>query len=180
MADVKQAIDFVLRQEDATMSGKVVDLRDGAGWTRFGITSKFHPELIPAGFFDETKVNRDEALAIAERVYGTSYATPLHIAEIKDQRVATAVLSFGINSGSKNAAILLQRAIIEAHRRVTVDGMIGPATIAAANACDAGNLLTAYTVLAKLFYHDLAADKPSNEKFLHGWNNRADAWRLAA
>jgi lysozyme family protein len=180
MSDVKQAIDFVLRQEDSILAGKVVDLRDGAGWTRFGITSKFHPELIASGFFDESKVNRDEALAIAERVYSASYAAPLYIGEIKDQRVATAVLSFGINSGSKNAAILLQRAIIEAHRRVTVDGIIGPATIAACNACDPDNLLTAYTVLAKLFYHDLAADKPSNEKFLRGWNNRADAWAKAA
>ena len=54
MANSTTCILWVLRQEDATLEGRVVTLADGAGLTRFGITSAVKP---PADFYTKPAVN---------------------------------------------------------------------------------------------------------------------------
>lgn len=175
MADVKQAIDSVLVEEDSTLSVAIVNLRDGAGWTRLGVTSKNHPELIPTGFFDSHKVSRDQALVIAEQVYAKEYATPLHIADIADQALANALLSAGANMGTGTAAKLLQQAINHT-MHVDVDGVIGPGTLSAVRMINPGSLLSTFIGEAKLHYVTLAVTNPADQKFLQGWLNRANRW----
>lgn len=177
MADVKAAIDFVLRQEDSTLSGKVTTLKgDSGGATRFGLASASHPELIATGFFDASKVNVLQALVIAENVYNQAYATPLRIAEIGDQALANAVLSFGINSGIGTAAKTLQQAVVRCGKTVDVDGKIGLYTLAVVNAIPGEYLLFTFSQLAKRFYSDLANSHPSDMAFLKGWNRRVQQW----
>jgi len=43
MADFKKAIEFVLRHEDAKLSGAVT--HDSGGTTKFGISQKAHPNI---------------------------------------------------------------------------------------------------------------------------------------
>ena len=68
MADIQQATDVVLRQEDSRMSGVITTIPgDSGGRTRFGIAERWHPELTATGFF--TTMPTAEALKVAEGVY---------------------------------------------------------------------------------------------------------------
>lgn len=179
MANVKACVDKVLLEEDRTLSGKIVDLKDGAGWTRFGCTSVNHPELIPIGFFPT--MPREHALIVAESVYEHSYATPLHISELSNDRIAFPVLSLGINSGTHESAKLLKQAVCSHDIHVAVDGVMGPATVRAANLIALDQLLGTFVQLAKGFYKDLVDANPkTNSKFYRGWTNRANGWLKAA
>jgi lysozyme family protein len=180
MADVKRAIDYILREEDSTLSGVITNVPgDRGGLTRFGISIKAHPELAESGFFTE-QMGNEAALALAEQVYERAYAAPLRIADINAQKVATAALSYAVNRGQANAVILLQRVCIACGKLIRIDAKMGPLTVAAINACDPAKFLIDFTVYAKLAYQQIANDKPSNRKFLQGWWNRADGWSKAA
>jgi lysozyme family protein len=180
MSNVKAAITYILREEDSTLSGVITNIPgDRGGLTRFGISIKAHPELSAAGFYTE-RMNNDLALKLAEQVYEQAYAAPLHISEIDDQKVATAALSYGVNRGQANAAILLQRVCIACGKLVKIDAKMGPLTVAAINSCDPAKFLIDFTVYAKLAYQQIANDNPSNRKFLNGWYSRADGWSKAA
>jgi lysozyme family protein len=181
MASSKVAIDFVLRQEDSTLSGDVTTLKgDSGGATRFGIASTAHPELVPQGYFDATKVSSAEALVIAEQVYDKQYAAPLNVPLISDQALATAVLSLGINAGLGRAGQILQRACVALGHAIATDGKLGPATIAAVNASNADSLLGAFSTATEDFYRSLVVTNPDDGRFLNGWINRVAAWTANA
>lgn len=181
MADVTRAIEFVLRQEDATLSGKVTTLTgDGGGATRYGIASRFHPELVASGFFDESRMGKGQALAVAISVYDHTYATPLHIAQIQHQGVATALLSLGVNSGIHAAALTIQRACCAFGPSIACDGSLGDKSITAINARYGPSLLQQFVAAAEEFYRELVQKNPADAAFLHGWLNRAEAWKVLA
>jgi lysozyme family protein len=180
MSIVRIATDFVLRQEDGRMTGAVTTIPgDRGGPTRFGIASRFHPELVAQGFFDTTRVGYGPALVIAESVYNTSYAKPLLIAGITDQALATAVLSFGINSGIVKPVKFLQLACSQLGHMLAADGQMGPQTLAIVNQENPDTLLAGFSNLARRFYVALATN-PRNAPNLKGWLNRANAWQANA
>ena len=181
MASLSVAIDFVLKQEDALMSGDVTTLRgDSGGATRFGIASAYHPELMASGYFDSDRVSRESALAIAVQLYNTAYAEPLRITSIQDQAVATAVLSFGVNAGVPEAGKQLQEACVASGKPVTVDHIVGYGTLAAVNALDPNYLLAQFCDKVRTFYTDLATSNPNDAGDLDGWLNRVSAWQANA
>jgi lysozyme family protein len=181
MADVKSAIEFVLRQEDSRLTGKVTTLAgDSGGATRYGIASRFHPELIATGFFDESKTDSGRALLIALGVYDHTYAAPLHIAQIQHQGVATALLSFGINAGTNTAAETIQRACSALGQTIGCDGDLGTKSLTAINTLPGPALLNQFITSAEAHYRELVETNPTDAVFLHGWLNRAEAWRSLA
>jgi lysozyme family protein len=181
MSNVPEAIEFVLRQEDATLDGHVTTLKgDRGGPTRFGLASASHPELVAKGYYDPEKVGRDAALAIAEQVYAKTYATPLRIAEINDQALAAAVLSFGINAWIVKPIKLLQQAVTKLGKHLADDGHIGELTLQAVNELDPTLLLNQFCAEVRQYYKDLVAGTPSDQPFLKGWLNRVQAWRTDA
>ena len=77
MSNPTQSIDFVLRQEDSTLSGIITnEANDAGGLTRFGLCAKWHPELVAAGFY-QVAMDTATALNEAEVAYANAYATPL-------------------------------------------------------------------------------------------------------
>ena len=172
------AIQEVLKEEDSKLAGKVVNLKDGAGMTRFGITSKNHPELIPTGFFSTMPTAL--ALTVAEGVYSKSYAKPLQISGIGDAALGRAVLSFGVNAGVGTSARMLQQACNSFDIHVAVDGCIGPGTLKAVNMICPSSLLATFSGLAKAHYAELAEADSSKAKWLRGWNSRVNGWTGAA
>jgi type VI secretion system secreted protein VgrG len=181
MADLKLCVDFVLRQEDSLLSGKVTTIPgDSGGVTRFGLASRWHPELVASGFFDVVKTPRDAALAIAEEVYAKVYAAPMCVAAITDEALAAAVLSLGVNAGDPESAKLLQGACVSFGKPIAVDGHMGPASIAAVNSINADALLALFCVKVKNFYVDLVVTHPQDAGDLKGWMNRVDAWQASA
>lgn len=167
MADMKAAIDFVLRQEDATLSGVITNSpADRGGRTRWGIAEKWHPELTANGFFDDMPAA--ESLAVAEGVYSQQYAGPLMLAEINSQAVATALLSMAVVEGQREAVTLLQRAC-----GVNADGVLGPQTLAAVNG--EKSMIQQFGLFQRAYFQRIAANDPSQLKWVHGWMNRMNA-----
>lgn len=175
MADVKIAIDAVLREEDAKLSGVTTNVPgDNGGRTRWGIAERSHPELTSTGFFDS--MDRTTSLVVAERVYEQAYAAPLKIALIPDQQLANAILSFGVNAGVHTAATTLQQAACLYGVHVECDGVIGPSTLSAVEQINPTSLLRSFCARARAYYQMLADLHPEDQKFVRGWMNRTDSW----
>lgn len=168
MADVKIAIEFVMKQEDPMLEGNVQnDTTDTGGRTRFGIAERSHPHLTGTGFFDN--MNRASALALAEYTYNYEYAKPLSIVEIVSQTVANALLSSAVNFGSLPAVKMLQRCLL-----VDQDGQIGPASVRAINASNEIALLRGFANEQLARYAKVVANNPTQARFINGWQNRVE------
>lgn len=162
MADATACITWVLRQEDATLSGKVVDLNDGAGPTRFGITRAAGPS---ASFYS---LPASLALQEAVSIYRSEYWNRLCGDQINYQPLAASLLSFAINDGEGTEAKMLQSIL-----GVVTDGAIGPQTVAAINAADGATLLARLQGAQWQHYQSVAARNPNDIKDLDGWKKRA-------
>ena len=128
MSDPTQSINFVLRQEDSTLAGTITnESNDAGGLTRFGLSAKWHPELVEAGFY-EASMDAQTALPIAQQAYETAYASPLCLMQINSQAIANALLSFAVNCGTFSATEILQQVC-----GAIADGCMGPNTVAAVN-----------------------------------------------
>jgi lysozyme family protein len=174
MADAKTAIEFVLRQEDSTLSGVVTD--DAGGRTRFGIAERWHPELTSRGFFDGMAAA--DAQAIAEGLYESGYWVPINGAAVNSQDFANRYLSFGINLGIHQAVKLAQESLVALGARIGVDGDPGPSTISALNAQLGANeaaLMAGWRNQLTAFYRRVVAANPAQEEYLAGWLNRVKA-----
>lgn len=175
MADVKQAVDFVLRQEDSQLKGVITEnLGDRGGRTRFGLSERWHPELVKSGFF--TTMGRDDSFALAETTYTNVYSGPLMLGKIYGQAVATALLSFSVVEGNHQAITLLQRALVSLGAQLTVDGEMGTGTVTWMNATREDSLLPRLVAFQKAYFAQLARNIPSQSKWVTGWDNRADAF----
>jgi lysozyme family protein len=170
MSDPTIAIDFVLRQEDATLSGVITnESGDSGGLTRFGLCAKWHPELVAAGFY-QASMDAPTSRTMAETAYYKSYANPLWLASINAQTVANALLSFAVNLGTFEAVETLQQVC-----GAVADGCMGPNTVAAVNKQEPATLLAAYCAIQANHYRGIVAANPTQAKFLAGWLNRVNA-----
>jgi len=179
MSDVDVAIDFVLRQEDARMSGIITNVPgDKGGRTRFGVAETSHPELTHTGFYD-TMSNAD-ALVVARTVYRYAYAAALMLSSIDDQQTSNALLSFAINEGTVSSIKVLQRALQGIDPKLIVDGEFGPGTLAVLNAGPAATVLKLLGVFQRAHYSAIIAANPSDAQFRDGWINRVNQDTTAA
>jgi lysozyme family protein len=80
-----------------------------------------------------------------------------------------------VNVGTKNAYVILQRALNTLGAVLNVDGIIGPRTLNAIERFPIKELLLAYSKRQENYYKDLANRKPQLTKFLRAWLKRA-AW----
>lgn len=88
------------------------------------------------------------------------------LGEINDQAVAEWTYDHIVNAGARGAMWLQLAACVKA------DGGIGPATIAAVNACDPSQLLARCEDIAAAYRLDKAAANPSQIQFLTSWLTR--------
>lgn len=181
MIDLNAAINFVLRQEDASMSGIITNAaNDKGGRTRWGVAETSHPELSSTGFFDS--MSNADSLQVAMQVYAKAYADPINLNEFVNQCVAQAALSFAINEGTHTAIKVLQQAVNYWHAAtqprtadITVDGQMGNQTLTAINAIPATNFLACLCQVQLAHYNAIVAADPSQSKWIHGWTNRTIA-----
>jgi lysozyme family protein len=166
VADINEAIQYTLKFEDSTLSGKVTI--DGGGRTRFGIAEKFHSELQNSLFF--TSMGSEAALKIAESIYRSQYADPLCLEQIANQDIANKLLSLAVNVGVQRASLWLQDVV-----HVTGDGRIGPLTMMALGDAAPLQVLTDLREKAARFYVADAHHNPEHQQYLRGWLERARA-----
>lgn len=162
MAVFKKAIEGVLIDE----GGYVDDPVDPGGETKYGISSKAHPEIE-----DIMALELEDAIEI----YYKDYWVPGKLCLINNQGVANKLLSMDVNAGIYRGTRLLQRALRSVHSAVDEDGIMGPQTALAVNSSDPKQLLAAYRAECGNFYRLLIRRKPHMVKYETGWLNRAYA-----
>lgn len=154
MSYFDRAIVYVLQHE----GGLVNDPADPGGLTNRGITQRDYPHL------DIRNLTVDQTVEI----YRKDYWRPIYD-DMTNEDAACKIFDMAVNMGHKQAHKLLQRAV-----GVEDDGVFGPVTLAAANACP--DLVSELCNHQAAFYHSLVAKRPVMGKFLKGWLNRAN-WK---
>lgn len=152
-----KAVNHVLMIE----GGYVDDPDDAGGETNYGISKRQYPHL------NIRMLTVDGAIALYYRDYWLAYGC---------DRLPAAIACFlfdsVINHRPKTAIKFLQNAY-----RVSVDGILGPETLGALkrfadNRDYIDNKLTLSLAYRADFYHDLAVENPSQERFIMGWMRR--------
>lgn len=154
-----RAIDLVLLHE----GGLVDHPRDPGGITNYGISIKAYPHLGREGIRNLTREQ-------AREIYHADYWTKVRGDELPPA-AAIVCMDAAVNSGRFRAVRWLQGAA-----GTTVDGQIGPQTIAACHDKDQRNLARDYTELRMDFLHRL----PTFDTFGKGWTRRVEETLEAA
>lgn len=142
------AIDRVLIHE----GGDANDPRDAGGRTRWGISQKTYPTL------DIGKLTRADAIAL----YRRDFWTPIQ-GDALPPALAFQMLDAAVNHGVGRAVRWLQRLT-----GVTVDGRLGPVTLAAVRAADEALLIDRLLALRLELY----AEHERFAVFGRGWTRR--------
>lgn len=128
------------------------DEHDPGGVTKYGISQRAYPDL------DIRNLTIDQAKAIYLRDYWYPLAAHRLPASIRFD-----LFDMGVNSGLHQAKLTLQHAL-----GVVPDGVIGPKTLAAAQAMDPERLVARFAGWRLDFLNDL----PKWPRYARGWTQR--------
>lgn len=157
------AFAFLMKHEDSGLTGKVTI--DSGGVTRWGISQRAYPDVDI----------RNLTLEGAAEIYKRDYFEPIHGYEIWFQVIASKLLDMAVNMGVHIAVKLTQKACCDAGHPTLADGVMGPNTLAAINACDPDTLVDAMRDRSAQRYSEIVAANPDDGKYLNGWLKRANA-----
>ncbi len=158
MADFYGAVLFVLRHE----GGLSRDPEDPGGVTKYGISSRAHPDV------DVERLTVEEAVEIYRKHYWLEIYDRILV-----QDVANKIFDFSVNMGHERSHRLVQTALNEVFRAgLKVDGVFGKATLSALNeTCINRHPDLVYRALCHYgaeYYRKLGGGR-----FLRGWLLRA-------
>lgn len=164
MSNLETCLAFTLVRE----GGFVNDPVDPGGATNHGITLATLRAWrgAPVSVEDVRNLTAEDA----KPIYGTNYWNPIRGDQLPPG-VDLSVFDFGVNAGTRRTAEQLQEIV-----GVTVDGHIGPKTLAAVNEADPAKLIEALCVRHEAYYQTL----PTFWKFGKGWTSRAEACKAAS
>jgi lysozyme family protein len=158
---MRQNLPLALDKIFIVEGGYVDDPNDNGGATNMGIT------IGTLSKWRNYQVSKDEVKSLtrkeATEIYKSWYWDPVKADDLPSG-VDVVVFDMAVNAGPSRAAKILQQTI-----GVTVDGKIGPKTIAAVKAMDPVEVVKAYTTARLDFYRSLGDWK----HFGRGWTNRA-------
>ena len=159
----EKIFDYLLKVE----GGYSNDKNDRGGKTKYGIIES---EAREYGYKGDM---RDMSLEIAREIYNKKYYHKNGLDTLKSDKIALSICDFIVNAG-KWGAKKAQAALNELGFDLRVDGILGEKSLAALNEVDENKFLEKYHDLQRRYYRVLAANKPSQKKFLTGWFNRVD------
>ncbi|HVN04413.1 MAG TPA: glycosyl hydrolase 108 family protein [Bryobacteraceae bacterium] len=174
MADFEPAVNITLANEGGffhnPVTGEIVN---------HGITLKFVQSSGYKPDADEGFI-RNLSTAEASTIYKTYFWDRHNIGAINDQNLANKVFDLTVNMGPGSAnhpgaLTLLQSAVNSCGGQCTVDGIIGPVSIAQINARDPVALLAEYRLQAAGRYQQIAAGNAQLAGDLSGWLQRLNA-----
>ena len=125
LAQFRDAFNYLMRfEDDPSDPGKVTV--DPGGRTRYGIAEKYWGTVLPSDFY--TTMSATDARTFASGFYRNNFWEPLHLGSVEHQFVGEYILSLAVNLGITQVVKWLQMGL-----GITVDGILGPATLAAIN-----------------------------------------------
>jgi lysozyme family protein len=139
---------------------------DKGGLTKYGISQQQYPHL------DIVNLTEEQALEI----YYTDYWNPYHLSSIRNQAVADIIFYLIVNTDSRAAIKIVQRALVHVGMSIVVDGIIGAKTIRALNSCDPNWLIDAIRVSECRYYLAIVDANKTQKIFFQGWIRRALSW----
>ena len=171
MALFSLSLNAVLKHE----GGYVDDPNDRGGATNMGIThktlAKWRGKAVTAA--DVKAMTSTEAAAI----YKARYWNKMNLDQIVSQKLAEAVMDFGVNAGIRTTGKALQRAANWVHGagagKLVEDGAIGPITIRIVNTTGERMLALKFFEVRVRYYNGISRRRPVNRKFLYAWMVRA-------
>lgn len=180
MQTVRQIATEIVERE----GGFVNDPDDPGGATKYGVTihtlRRLGLDLTgdgTVGVEDVRRLSRDQAVDI----FITHYFQRPRITEMPEALQPT-LFDMYVNAGG-NAVKILQRLLRDMGFVVSVDGAIGPQTLAAARAAaapDAVALRDAYGVARRNYYFRLADGRPASRKYARTRSGGKGGWILRA
>ena len=156
MSKFDEIIEVVLEHE----GGYVNDPKDPGGETNYGIAKRSHPDV------DIKNLTKEGAKEIYKEVYWDKNKV-----ESLPEELWHIYFDMCVNQGKGRAVKIIQRAVNGKGGSLTVDGGLGPMTIAAIGKSRVElDRVRAYRVK---YYSDLVTKKPDLERFYFGWFKRA-------
>lgn len=170
MSTFDAAIDFVLDNEGTA----ILDDPKNGEYSRYGITLKTAAALKLCAPDDHAFIQGMTADQ-AKDIYRRFWWDALQLGQVKDVRISTKILDMAVNMGSPEAVKLAQSACgtVGAYE-IPRDGVMGPKTIAAINACAPYALLLELRAEALVFYDTLVRKNPMKAKYWAAWKTRAE------
>ena len=166
MADVRKLAPFILKWE----GGFVNDPDDLGGATNMGVTigtwKSGGYDKDGDGDIDVDDLHLLTREDVVNRVLKPHYWDRWKADLIQDQSVANILVDWVWASGAHGIKIP-QRLL-----GVTMDGIVGPKTIAAVNAKNPRELFDMIKIARFDFIEDICRKRPANNKFKRGWMNR--------
>ena len=180
MRTVREITEEIIARE----GGYVNDPDDPGGATKYGVTlgtmRRLGLDLDRDGRVTAADVQRLTRAQAAD-IFMEHYYVRTRVAELPEMLRAT-VYDMYVNAGS-NAVKILQRLIRDMRIEVAVDGVIGPATIAAARKAAAAapaRIADAYGIARRNYYSALADARPASRKFARRRDGGKGGWILRA
>ncbi|MEM7075905.1 MAG: holin-associated N-acetylmuramidase [Pseudomonadota bacterium] len=180
-----QTVAEIAREIVAREGGYVNDPDDPGGATKYGVTihtmRRLGLDLTGDGGVDAADV-RALTRAQAEEIFIDHYFNAPRINRLPDILQAS-VFDMYVNAGA-NAVKILQRLLRQMGQSVSIDGVIGPKTAAAAEAAHQAapdHIADAYGIARRNYYFRLADRRPASRKYARtraggkgGWIRRAE------
>ncbi len=167
VSEFSPALDVVLAHE----GGWSNDAADPGGPTSRGITFPIFREWAgdQATFEQFRELSRDDAAAIYRVLFWDRHG----LDRVDDQDCATKLFDAVVNLGPRTAFRLAQLACAGAGQTVDVDGVLGPQTLTAINACQPRVWLREMALEMAEHYDRLVSARPMLARYLSGWKRRA-------
>lgn len=153
---------------------------DPGGPTKYGISLRYLRSQGELGDLDgDGDVDIDDVRALtkdtAREFYRESFWASTRCNEIMSQLIATKFFDICVNTGPRQAGLILQEALVDYGKDVTVDGIVGGKTLKAVNDLEDRDYLLINNIreIQKEFYTNLVSEKPSLNQFIRGWLRRA-------
>jgi len=156
-----------------------VDRSQNPTWVGWPIIDKIkaaHPGATVAtlnGLFAARKTLQTDV----QKFYQAGYWDPYKLTTITDQQVANAIFDCAVNPCIISVSRVVQIACNTVkHNSVTVDGQVGPKTLAAVNSLPPNLYVTAFNGIRVANYYQRVALKPEMAQWLSSWLGRCKAY----
>ncbi len=147
------------------------DAHDSGGPTKYGITQ--HDLSVFLGHHASVQEVKDMPLATAKAIYQRSYWNALSLDKIDDYGKAACMFDIGVVRGIGVPPKYAQQICNQHGAHLTLDGHIGPLSLAAINEVPQAAFIRDFSVKTEAGFRAIVARNPSQHVFLNGWVNRA-------